>query len=165
MPRTCTICTHPERPAIDHALLNGGAFRHIAAQTGTSTTALQRHKADHLPALMARSKEAEEIGHADDLVREVGSLRARAMSLLLMAETAGDVLAANGSIREARACLELQAKLLGELHEGTTINLAVSPAWVEVRAVLMAALAPHPQARAAVAERLARLEAGDDRAA
>ena len=44
MPRTCTVCTHLKREAIDQALVSGEPFRHIAAQTGTSTGALQRHE-------------------------------------------------------------------------------------------------------------------------
>ena len=29
MPRTCTVCSHPDRPAIDAALVAGDAYRNI----------------------------------------------------------------------------------------------------------------------------------------
>jgi hypothetical protein len=34
MPMTCTVCAHPERKAIDKALVAGAAKRRIAADYG-----------------------------------------------------------------------------------------------------------------------------------
>lgn len=55
MARTCTICTHAARVAIDKSLIDGDSFRHIAARHGVSTGSLQRHKNDHLSQLLAES--------------------------------------------------------------------------------------------------------------
>jgi hypothetical protein len=44
MPRTCTVCRHDHLQEIDGALLAAQPLRHIAAQFGLSTGALQRHK-------------------------------------------------------------------------------------------------------------------------
>jgi hypothetical protein len=44
MPRSCTICAHPQRTAIETALARGEAFRNIASCFGTSPAALFRHK-------------------------------------------------------------------------------------------------------------------------
>jgi hypothetical protein len=55
---------------------------------------------------------------------------------------------------------ELLAKLLGELNEQPQINVLVAPEWLQVRSALLGALAPYPEARASVAERLLTLEAG-----
>jgi hypothetical protein len=49
MPRTCTICTHPQRTAMEHALGDGLPLRTIEDRWSVSKTALIRHKADHLP--------------------------------------------------------------------------------------------------------------------
>ena len=57
MPRRCTICDHTDRTDIDHALMHGTAFRHIATQYALSTGALQRHKAEHLPQVLTRAAE------------------------------------------------------------------------------------------------------------
>jgi hypothetical protein len=54
--------------------------------------------------------------------------------------------------------IELQAKLLGDLDERPVINVLVSSEWVAVRTVLLEALSPYPDARAAVASRLVALE-------
>src|SRR5262249_40725607 len=56
MPRACSICTHPDREAIDAALTGRGAFRNIASRFGTSVTALHRHQQAHLPRPGARAE-------------------------------------------------------------------------------------------------------------
>lgn len=48
MPRPCSVCTHPQRQAIDQALIAGAVFRNIARRFGTSTTAVHRHRHAHL---------------------------------------------------------------------------------------------------------------------
>ncbi len=54
--------------------------------------------------------------------------------------------------------LQLLGKLLGELKEGATVNVLIAPEWLQLRATLLVALAPHPEARQAVAAALARAE-------
>jgi hypothetical protein len=97
---------------------------------------------------------------AVDLLAELTELREKAMSLLLLAEAAGDIRTALAGIREARACLELLAEVQGELDRRPTLNLlAVSPDWLAVRSEVMRALSPYPEARRAVADGLVALEA------
>ncbi len=151
MPRVCTICTHPEKEAINQALVNGEPFRHIATRYGTSTGALQRHKADDLPSIMIKSEEAREVAHADDLVWQIKQLRNKAIGILGKAETAGDLKTALMGVREARACIELLAEMEGEINRRPVFNLYMSAEWIEVRAVLLHALGDFPEARAAAA--------------
>ncbi len=150
MPRVCTICNHPDRAAIDAALLAGEPYRHIAARTDTSTGALQRHKEEHLPVTLVRAREAEDAAHADDLLAQVRDLQSRALAILDTAEAAGELRTALAAIREARGNLELLARLLGELQEGATVNVLVSPQWQQARAVIVGALLPYPDAQRAV---------------
>src|SRR5690349_14571315 len=118
MPRTCTICAHPDRPAIDAALLAGEPFRHIAARTGTPTGALQRQKEGHLPAALIHAMKAEVVARADVLLGQVRELQRRPLRILDGAEKAGDRRTALAAIREARGNLELLGRLAGELQEG-----------------------------------------------
>ena len=159
MPRLCSVCTHADHRGINAALVAGEPLRDVARQYGVSKDALFRHRSDHIPAHLATAREAETVA-ADDLLREVRALRGKAISLLLQAEAAGDIRTALAGIREARGCLELLAKLLGELDERPTINVLVAPEWLAVRATLIDALAPYPDARAAVSGRLVALGAG-----
>ena len=50
--------------------------------------------------------------------------------------------------------IELQAKLLGELQNGQTVNVLVAPEWVSLRATILVALVQFPDAREAVVEAL-----------
>lgn len=55
-----------------------------------------------------------------------------------------------------RPQIELMARLIGELDDSLTVNIAISP---QVQTVILEALTPHPAARQAVADALAELEA------
>ncbi len=123
MARTCSICTHKKRQAIDRALVAGTAFRDIAGRFNVSRSALHRHKNNHIPAALTKAKEAEEVAQADDLLAEVVELQNRAVSILDRAENAGQLQTALNGIREARRCLKLLAQLQGELYERKEVNL------------------------------------------
>jgi len=115
MPRVCTICQHPQRAAIDAALVAGESFRNIAQRFETSPTALYRHKESHIAPALAKAQDAAEVARGDTLLDQVRDLQARALTILATAEVAGDLRVALSAIREARCNLELLAKLLGEL--------------------------------------------------
>ncbi len=160
MPRSCTLCTHPDRDAIDEALVGGVAFPALVAKHRVSKDSLSRHKGNHLPAKMVMAQAAEEVAQADSLLDQVRELQASALGILDKAEKAGELRTALGAIREARGNLELLAKLLGELDERPQVNLNVSPEWLELRAVIVGALEPHPDARGAVLRALEGRENG-----
>jgi hypothetical protein len=100
---------------------------------------------------------AGEVAQADSLLEQVRGLQSRAYGILDKAEGTGELRTALGAIREARGNLELLAKLLGELDERPTVNITVSPEWLELRTVIVGALEPYSDARGAV---LRALEGG-----
>jgi len=72
MGRVCTACQHPERTAIDRALVAASSpYRTIADQYGLSHQALIRHKADHLLADLLAAWEAERAQNGQELVGEL----------------------------------------------------------------------------------------------
>ena len=158
MPRKCTICHHAQRGGIDAALVKRQPFRHIAVRYKVSTSALVRHSDDHLPAALVKANEAAAVAHADTILSQVHDLRDRALIILNKAEEAEDYRGALSAIREARGCLELLGKLAGELQNGPSINILVSPAWLSIQAVILTTLETHPKARLAVADALATIE-------
>ncbi len=150
MARVCTVCNHPERERIDKLLIEGESFRNIAERFSLSSTSTYRHKA-HINRTLLKANEVREIAQADNLLEQVRDLQTRALNVLLKTEEAEDWRAATGAIREARGCLELLGKLAGELQqEGHTVNVIVSPQWVELRTTIIEALEPHPEAKFAV---------------
>lgn len=115
MPQTCRVCKHKRVEEINRELLEGETLRNIAEKFSTSTTALHRHKTEHIPASMVLSQGAREAARADTLLEQVSALRDKAVSILVAAERAGDLRTALLGIREAKGCLELLAKITGEL--------------------------------------------------
>ncbi len=150
MPRRCTVCDHPERHSIEEALVTGAPYRSVAKRFGLSESAVYRHKAEHLPAHLLKAKEVEEVAQAGDLLEQVRNLQAHALDILERAEKTGDLRTALAAISQARGNLELLGKLAGELDERPVVNLNVSPEWLELRAVIVGALEPHPAAQTAV---------------
>ena len=158
MPRSCTVCEHAEREAIDRALVGDASNRSVASLYDVSEAAVRRHKANHLPAKLVMAQAAGEVAQADDLLGQMQNLQRRTLAVLEAAESTNQHRTALSAIREARSNLELLAKLLGELDERPVTNILVSAEWVSVRTAMMEALGPYPQARVAVAGRLSELE-------
>ncbi len=161
MPRSCSACVHSECEAINAALVANEPYRTIADRYGLSHQALMRHKAEHLPASLAKATDAKETALADDLLAQVKALRNKSISILQKAEAAGDLRTALLGIREARSCIELLAEMEGEINRNPTINILVAPEWLAVRTVLLKALQSHPEARQAVAAALTGVERGN----
>ena len=90
MPRTCTICEHPEKDAIDHALVGETSNLSVSSLFGVSESAVRRHKANHLPAKLVMAEKAAEVAEAGSLLDQVRDLQSRAYGILDKAEGAGD---------------------------------------------------------------------------
>ncbi len=157
MARKCTVCGHEQVEAINNAIVNGDSFRNIAKQFNIDYQAVYRHR-EHIPAGLTIAKEAAEVAQADSLLEQVQFLQNKAISLLGKAENDGDMKTALQGVREARGCLELLAKMQGELQQEGTINISVNPEWLELRAVILQAVEPYPKAREAITGALQGVE-------
>ena len=146
MPRKCTICDHEHVKKINKMLVNGETFRKISQTFAVSYDAVYRHK-EHIPAKLVQAKEAQEVAQADNLLDQVKSLQEKACELLAKAEKSGDLRTALAGVKEAKSCLELLAKLQGELQQEGTINVTIAPEWLELRAVILQAVEPYPEAK------------------
>lgn len=166
MPRLCTVCSHPEHGAINAALASGEVSnRRIAAQYGLSEAAVRRHADSHLPASLVEAAGAEEVRNALNVLDQLRAINETSRAILIDARKAKDGELALKAIDRIQRQIELQAKLLGDIDDRPQVNVLVMPEWITVRAVLIAALAPFPDARAAVASRLLELETGREAAA
>ena len=157
MPPKCTICHHPDREAIDAAIVSGETLRNIAEQYSVSSTALHRHKA-HIPTAVAKAHEADEVAEADRLLSTVRDLLQSAIGTITQAENGGDLRTKLAAIREARETAKLLLEVNGKLQTAPTFNLIMAPEWVEVRTVVLQALGPYSDARLAVAGALEKVE-------
>lgn len=147
VPRTCTICAHEQRPDIDAALLNETPLRNIAQRYGTSATALHRHR-EHLPRQLVKAQEQEDVSQAIDVVRQLKVINGATLAILKEARDDRDGVLALKAVDRIQRQLELQAKLLGELQQEGTINVTVSPEWLQIRALVIQAVYSLPRGRA-----------------
>lgn len=175
MGRSCSICTHKARAEIDRALVSAQPFRKVAERFGTSASALFRHKGGHLAAHLAKAYEAgqvaraaelareqegrkaTEIGEALDVVRQLQAINVACLEILKKSRESGKDSVSLQAVDRIHRQIELQAKLLGELQDGQTLNVLIAPEWHRVRAVVVGALRPYPEARLAVVQALESL--------
>ncbi len=159
MPRSCTVCTHPDNHAIDLDLVKRVAYRTIAHRYCVSTDALKRHLKEHVPEVLVKGREAEETANADDLLTELRSEKADIQRLKGLAEEDEDYRTALLAVDKALKALELQARVAQLIDDSTTVNILIAP---QVQAAIIAALDPYPEARLSVANALEALEEAYD---
>ncbi|HLZ64402.1 MAG TPA: hypothetical protein VKR06_46320 [Ktedonosporobacter sp.] len=159
MPRTCTICSHPERSAIEEAVVAGTSFRIIASRFSVGAASVQRHVADHVANSIKQSQTAKEEAQGLDVVKQLKFINT--VTLDILAESRSGKEKKNGmalfAIDRVIKQLELQAKLLGDI-DTPQVNIMISPEWQTIRGTIIHALTPYPDARVAVAGALATLE-------
>ena len=161
MGNPCKTCQSEQVGAINRALVAGTSPAEVAASFGLTKSSVSRHAEVHLPAKLAKARDAKEVADADDLLAQVRDLQGRTLAVLAQAEEKGQLVPAIMAINSARGNLELLGRLVGKLQEGAVINILINPMWLEVRAVLLEALQPYPEARTAVAAALLEVESAD----
>jgi hypothetical protein len=98
--------------------------------------------------------EAEKDHHALDVTQQLKAINAACLEVLRQARTDGKHSILLRAVDRIAKQIEIQAKLLGQIDERTTVNVAVLPEWHGLRQVVLNALRPYPEARQAVAEAL-----------
>ncbi len=159
--RVCTVCKHEKRREIDRELVAGASFRAIAGRYTLSKSAVERHKSEHLPARMLKGAEKRAVIDGRSLLEQLAELGAETRAVLEETRSfapKGDAceecrqrpVVALRAIQRLEKQLELQGRLLGELKEGPTVNVLVSPEWVALRSCILGALSRFPDAQKAV---------------
>lgn len=137
-----------------------------------------RHQENHLPARLAQgqaaqadqvarrvdvaeavalaraqqTREAENIGQAIDVVKQLRAVNAACLEVLKKARASGDDATLLRAVDRLHRQIELQARLLGELQEAPQVNLVVLPEWQRIRVLVVEALQPYPEARRRVVQ-------------
>jgi hypothetical protein len=158
LPRVCTVCAHESRYDIDSILVDRSkAYRDIARRYNVSKDAISRHvSGGHISELIALAADAERSAQADTLLDRIEDLQARTLAILESSEETREHGTALSAIREARRNLELIGEVTKELNRTPTLNLHLNAEWIELRTVILKALAPHLEARDSVLRALER---------
>jgi hypothetical protein len=128
---TCSICRHAARHEIDQALIDGAPLRDIAGRHGLAKSAVARHKADHLAALLAKA-DVDEITNADDLIGRLRALNRETAAVLHDAKAAKDHGLRLKALARLERQVELEAKLLGELDgRQPNVTIAMFPEYLD----------------------------------
>ncbi len=175
MGRRCTICEHPQRQEIDKALLSGLSFRKIGKRFDINPSAAYRHRQTHVVDLIARVQkplnreelaraeklaeqqqetQAGELRYAIDVVQQLKAINAACLEVLKQARSDRKYSLSLRAVDRIVRQIELQAKLLGQIQDGPTVNVAVLPEWHGIRRLVADALQPYPEARVAVVRAL-----------
>ena len=154
MGRKSKIENHPNSKIIITRLASGEEYSKIVEDfPDIRYQDLDYYKQKKLPDVLSKSNdlkiEAEEIRGTQTLA-EVRALKTRALGVLEEAQKAGDLRTALLGIREARGCLELCMKAEGQIDKQPQVNILLNPEWIELKAVIIAALRPYPDALGAV---------------
>jgi hypothetical protein len=144
MPRPCTVCQHPDRPAIDDALVAGTeSLIELSRQHPFSRAALDRHRRRHVPAALIMARQAGALADATTLADRVNFLVGEAQRLKDKAERRHDYRTAMAGIRELTRLLDLTLRLeRSDAREETSRAVRTFAAAMEVhvrdRATLIA---------------------------
>ena len=126
----CSICNHPNRAAIDKALVTRSAsMRDVAGQYGVSRSALSRHKTNHLPRLVQAAEVAEAaqaVTSGAALIDELDRLLKKALAILEAAEKAGELKVALQALREAGRRVPDDVRVVG--FDDSALALQSDPA-------------------------------------
>lgn len=149
MPAMCRVCTHAERDAIDEALVSRVPYRNITQLYGVSKYSLSRHLTGHILPYVARVRERQDHDRAGTMVARINELTSETRDILRAARTGEDrdLDIALKAITRLERQLELEAKIEKVINEGAAVNINLNSQWLELKAMVVGALAPHPDAR------------------
>ena len=106
--RSCTVCSHPDRAAIDKLLVSGSSsIRRIATRHGLDPSSVQRHKKSDLPTSLVRRTELVTERREESLGEEVRRKKAEAEALQGKATQEGDYRTALMAIKAWSDLVEL----------------------------------------------------------
>lgn len=160
MPRMCTVCNHPDRQAIEQALVSGKASRYVSKQFNLGHhNKIWRHATEHMLPELVKAQRQKNNQRAIDVADHLNRAALIARTVAARAISDDDRQSALGAAARLEKQAEIQAKIDGAIQESNTVNVLIASEWLSVRAVLLEALTPYPEARIAVAASLARLEA------
>jgi hypothetical protein len=177
--RPCKVCRHPDRWRIELLRASGATLDSLAAKFNLDRDAIWRHWTRHVsteakatylcgPADMDKlaAKAAQE---GDSVLDYLKMVRSSLVAQLAIMNEAGDARGAGYIAGQLTKTLETMARVTGELGDlarSVTINnnnvqILNHPGFAQVQATLLRALAPYPDARAAVVAALRGLDDGN----
>lgn len=156
MPLACRFCESSDREALETALLRREQTQaEVAKALGVTRRAVGHHLKKHVPEavrLAISSGKATQAGI--NVTHQLIEINQASRKILEEALEAKDASLALRAIDRVEKQLELQAKLLGDIETGVTVNVNQAPAYMEFRALVLNILDGYPEVKAKLVERL-----------
>ena len=114
MPRGCKICKNKQVKDIDKAIISGETLQKIADRFDLHPSTISRHK-NHIADKITKASIICDAQEGANVLQKVSGLLKKAHDLLDTAEQSGDIRTAIQAVRETRGCLELLARVSGEM--------------------------------------------------
>lgn len=145
----CKLCNSPNRDDIERRIASKELTQVQAAAIIESTpSAISRHMRNCFPRKVAAwVKPAAAKEETINVVNALEDSHKKTLDILEESLAEGDKRTALLALQTEIKQLELTAKLTGQLHDGPSINFLLSPEYVQLKQVLIKALAPYPEAR------------------
>jgi hypothetical protein len=135
MPK-CTICHHPQRQDLDHALLAGDAtFAALSQQYGPSISALFRHK-KHLQEKIRQTEKRLENSLRQETLFRYNDFLESTRQIVRTASADGDTRQVLRAVREGTRILNFITKLEVKFDPDTVYRILASPQWVSQDSLL-----------------------------
>ena len=162
MGRKSKIEAHPQSDEIIRRLASGEEYSDIVRDIpGLTWDDLDYYQKKKLPVIISKSKDlkalADEIESADvhkgdTYLQLVIGLQKKALDALEQQNAREDPKSWTMVSREARGYVELMGKALDRIRDTPPAQITIinQPEWVELRTLIIGALAPYPEARQAV---------------
>jgi hypothetical protein len=160
VPRSCTVCSHPESFAINEALVvEGASNRAITRRFDLSKDAIRRHR-EHIPELLVKASRAQEVADADNLLDRLECWAKRIEDACSAVEGSKDYAEFWRGVSVLRSYLETIGEITKELERRPQVNIALfeHPDYQRLEDTLVRALEPYDAARYAVAGALKELQ-------
>ena len=126
---SCTICQHPQRQAIDQALITGSAtLAALGQQYNLSTSALHRHKA-HLQAKVNRAKDQLQENLRQGCLFWLSQALEMSMQTAQTAQAEGNVRVVLQAIRQGTSLIKIILKQDLHLDDRVIYEILASPQW------------------------------------
>jgi hypothetical protein len=170
----CLVCNHPDRSLIEHARVAGCSLDTLSAKYSVSRDAIWRHfrnhlsdeqRADILASVPMSELAAKAAAEGTSVLEYFSIIRGILMQRFQLAASVGDNNAAGALAGRLTEVLREIGRATGQLGSMASSNLTInnttivnSPIFATLQANLMTALAPYPEARAAVVAALERMD-------
>jgi hypothetical protein len=129
MPRLCAVCAHPERQAIDRAIIAGEPKSAISRRWELGPDAVERHaKIGHVvrnEQIIAAKNMLTPASGGDDIVEKLQELIKIVRGMMDGSIQNNQYLTSLACARELVRIYELVAKLTGQLDESARVNIAL----------------------------------------